>query len=208
MLACAVLGAAGGLAGQIDQSVTLKPGWNAVYVSVAPKASADETFADWPVMSVSAYDARAFLSTASNAGGFTGEGVVRAPYLIWTREAPAASALKALAADSVLVCFSTNASAYTAHLRGVPAAPRIAWHETKEGLDVTTTRNAVGVRVSASLPPRWVFRVARRVRLACNLGRQVGGGPQLLSSHPRALQYISECLKPFCLLRVLGFIPW
>ena len=148
MLACAVLGAAGGLAGQIDQSVTLKPGWNAVYVSVAPKASADETFADWPVMSVSAYDARAFLSTTSNAGGFTGEGVVRAPYLIWTREAPAASTLKALAADSVLVCFSTNASAYTAHLRGVPAAPRIAWHETKEGQDVTTTRNAVGVRVS------------------------------------------------------------
>lgn len=148
MLACAVLGAAGGLAGQIDQSVTLKPGWNAVYVSVAPKASADETFADWPVMSVSAYDARAFLSTASTAGGFTGEGVVRAPYLIWTREAPAASTLKALAADSVLVCFSTNASAYTAHLRGVPAAPRIAWHETKEGQDVTTTRNAVGVRVS------------------------------------------------------------
>ena len=148
MLACAVLGAAGGLAGQIDQSVTLKPGWNAVYVSVAPKASADETFADWPVMSVSAYDARAFLSTASTAGGFTGEGVVRAPFLIWTREAPAASTLKALAADSVLVCFSTNASAYTAHLRGVPAAPRIAWHETKEGQDVTTTRNAVGVRVS------------------------------------------------------------
>ena len=60
----------------------------------------------------------------------------------------------------------------------------------------------------SSLPPRWVFRVARRVRLACNLGRQVGGGAQLLSSHPRALQYISECLKPFCLLRVLGFIPW
>ena len=148
MLACAVLGAAGGLAGQIDQSVTLKPGWNAVYVSVAPKASADEAFADWPVMSVSAYDARAFLSTASTAGGFTGEGVVRAPFLIWTREAPAASTLKALAADSVLVCFSTNASAYTAHLRGVPAAPRIAWHETKEGQDVTTTRNAVGVRVS------------------------------------------------------------
>ena len=137
--------------GMIDQTITLVPGWNAVYVSVAPSELADVTFAEWPVMSVSAYNAQAFLSTASNAGGFTGEGVVRAPFAIWTREAPQASTMKSLTADSVLVCFSTNNVNYIAHLRGVPAAPRIAWHETNEGLDVTTTRNAIGVRVQGKV---------------------------------------------------------
>ena len=31
---------------QIEQTVTLSNGWNAVYVSVAPSATADEVFAD------------------------------------------------------------------------------------------------------------------------------------------------------------------
>ena len=30
---------------QIEQTITLSNGWNAVYVSVAPEASADEVFA-------------------------------------------------------------------------------------------------------------------------------------------------------------------
>jgi hypothetical protein len=67
---------------QIEQTITLSNGWNAVYVSVAPSGTADEVFADWPVWSVSAYNAQAFLSTASTAGGKTGESVVNAPYWI------------------------------------------------------------------------------------------------------------------------------
>jgi len=57
----------------VDQTVVLSNGWNAVYVSVAPQASADEVFADWPVWSVSAYNAAAFLRTASTTGGATGK---------------------------------------------------------------------------------------------------------------------------------------
>ena len=36
----------------------------------------------------------------------------------------------------------------------------------------------------SSPPPGCVFRVSRRIHLPCNLGRQVGVGPQLLSDHP------------------------
>ena len=122
--ACFAAAAYGGP--QIEQTVTLTNGWNAVYVSVAPQESADELFASWPVWSVSAYNADAFLYTASTEGGLTGEGVVRAPFWIWSREASAANTLNALKADSVLLCYSTNSSPYTVTLRGAPVAPRIA----------------------------------------------------------------------------------
>ena len=136
--------------GQIKQDVTLTNGWNAVYVSVAPEASADELFADWPVWSVSAYNADAFLYTASTEGGLTGEGVVRAPFWIWSRESPAANSLKSLQADSVLLCYSTNAAPYTVTLCGTPVAPRIAWHVSDDTSN-TDFRNMFGVRLSGQV---------------------------------------------------------
>jgi hypothetical protein len=134
---------------QIEQTITLSNGWNAVYVSVAPSGTADEVFADWPVWSVSAYNAQAFLSTASTAGGKTGESVVNAPYWIWSREAGEANMLNSLAADTVLCCYSTNKAPFTATLRGVPSAPRIAWHATQTGNSATL--NVLGVRLNGSV---------------------------------------------------------
>ena len=134
---------------QIEQTITLSNGWNAVYVSVAPNALADEVFADWPVWSVSAYNAQAYLRTASTAGGKTGEPVVNMPYWIWSREAGAANMLNFLAADTVLCCYSTNKAPFTATLRGVPAAPRIAWHASQTG--DSATLNVLGVRLGGSV---------------------------------------------------------
>jgi hypothetical protein len=148
LAACWGFSACGGP--QIEQSVTLNSGWNAIYVSVEPESSADELFADWPVWSVSAYNADAFLYTASTDGGLTGEGVVRAPFWIWSREASAANTLNALKADSVLLCFSTNAAPYTVTLRGTPAAPRIAWHVSDDTVN-TDARNIFGVRLSGQV---------------------------------------------------------
>lgn len=148
LAACWGFSACGGP--QIEQSVTLNSGWNAIYVSVEPESSADELFADWPVWSVSAYNADAFLYTASTDGGLTGEGVVRAPFWIWSREASAANTLNALKADSVLLCFSTNAAPYTVTLRGTPAAPRIAWHVSDDTVN-TDACNIFGVRLSGQV---------------------------------------------------------
>jgi len=145
---------------QIDQEIILTNGWNAVYVSVAPEASADEVFAAWPVWSVSAYNAAAYRRTVSTAGGATGEAVVRAPYWIWSREAPHASALKSLQADTVLVCFSTSSVPFQAVLRGVPVAPRLALHVSKEDL---ATLNPVGVRLSAPVKAREWFAGCKAV---------------------------------------------
>ncbi len=153
-LFASVVGVAGATS-WLTQSVTLEPGWNAVYVGVSPDESADALFADWPVWSVSAYNAQIYGSTVSRAGGTTGEQVARVPYWLWTREAPQASTLGRLQADTVLVCFSTNATAFTAELRGEPAAPRIAWH-----VATTTDKkayNIVGVRVAGQVKARDYF---------------------------------------------------
>ena len=146
----AALASTSAAAAQIEQSITLTNGWNAVYVSVAPSASADEVFADWPTWSVSAYNADAFLHTSSTEGGRTGEGVVRAPFWIWSRESSAGSTLKTLQADTVLVCFSTNAEPYTVTLRGAPVAPRIAWHVSDDTVN-NSYRNIFGVRLSGQV---------------------------------------------------------
>lgn len=129
----------------VDASVTLKRGWNAVYVPVASSVSADETFADWPVPSVSVYSAQTFLSTRSTAGGITGESVTRAPFLIWTRDESASSTLASLAGDAVLVCCNTGNVDYVARLRGTPSAPRIAWHVSSTSGD---TLNYVGISLN------------------------------------------------------------
>ena len=151
LLLAAALMAGSASASHVTQAITITNGWNAVYVSVGPEEPADDVFAEWPVWSVSAYNASAFLRTASTTGGATGESVTRAPYWMWSREAPHASTLKFLEADTVLVCFSTSAVPYQAVLRGVPAAPRLAWHASNES---TGTLNPVGVRLSGTVKAR------------------------------------------------------
>ena len=136
-------------AGTIDQEITLKPGWTAVYASVSPTNSADQVFAEWPVNSVSAYNADAFLNTIATTGGRTGESTVRPAFWIWSRESPESSSLKRLRADSVLVCFSTNTVEQKVLLRGVPAAPRIAWHVSND--QNNAPRNMVGVRLTGQV---------------------------------------------------------
>ena len=46
-----------------SQSITLNPGWNAVYIEVSPQCTPNEVFASWPVASVGLYDPASFLST-------------------------------------------------------------------------------------------------------------------------------------------------
>ena len=77
----------------------------------------------------------------------TGEGVVRAPFWIWSREASAASTLKSLQADTVLLCYSTNTEPYSVTLHGTPVAPRIVWHVSDDTSN-TDFRNMFGVRLS------------------------------------------------------------
>ena len=118
------------------QRITLKPGWNAVYVEVSPEGSAADIFASWPVDSVGVYDPASFLSTRQfSAEGGTG-GLVSSPIFMWNRAHAVASAVSRIPAGVVCLCFNTNLTAngkFTTTLVGVPAAPRATWHSSDDG---------------------------------------------------------------------------
>ena len=117
----------------LDQTVKLRPGWNAVYLEVSPEADASAVFADWPVDSVGVYDPASFLATRQFSAEGETEGLVPSPIFMWNREYREASSVSRIPAGSVCICFSTNASVYPATVRGVPAAPRTTWHRSEGG---------------------------------------------------------------------------
>ena len=114
------------LAADCEQTVSFGVGWNAVYVEVAPKVSADALFADWPVQYVSLYDAAAFLDTKQYSAEDSNEGTVRNVMRTWHRDNPGASGFAAVPADSVLLFKASAAGTRT--IVGEPRAPRITWH--------------------------------------------------------------------------------
>ncbi|MDD2597682.1 MAG: hypothetical protein PHO37_00445 [Kiritimatiellae bacterium] len=136
------------------QALSLDQGWNAIYLSVSPTVAADDLFAQWPVHSVSAYRSSELLRTEQVAAGLSGESAAVAPFGIWTREELAASTLRYVPADTVLVCFNTNSAAFHVNVHGSPAAPRIAWHTTSAGVGCY---NYVGVRLNAPVLPSDYF---------------------------------------------------
>ncbi len=142
IFAAVCLGALGISGATIDVAVKLNVGWNAIYLPCAI-GDAESVFKDWPVPSVSVYQASSFLETGSTVGGLTGEREAKNSFLIWSREVPAASSLKSVVGDSVLVCCNTGA-AVTVHVKGEPVAPRLVWHTTGDG----DTYNYVGVRLN------------------------------------------------------------
>ena len=150
-LACSLI-ASGGLctlqAQTVRQTITLEKGWNAVYLSVSPSSSVSDLFTQWPVHSVSVYRPAEVARTEQTKSGLSDEAAAPLPMGIWTREEPEASTLRALPADSVLVCFNTNSTSFTDQIEGIPSAPRIAW---QSGASIgKKIYNYVGVRLNDS----------------------------------------------------------
>ena len=125
--ACVFPLVAGAVAPYTTQSLSLVQGWNAVYVEVAPDATADDLFADWPVDHVGLYDPVSFLATRQFGADWDSEGLTGSSMALWKRGFPEASSLSRVPAGSVLVTYCTNES-HSVTIRGVPAAPRTTWH--------------------------------------------------------------------------------
>ena len=125
--ACVFPLVAGAVAPYTTQSLSLVQGWNAVYVEVAPDATADDLFADWPVDHVGLYDPVSFLVTRQFGADWDSEGLTGSSMALWKRGFPEASSLSRVPAGSVLVTYCTNES-HSVTIRGVPAAPRTTWH--------------------------------------------------------------------------------
>ena len=152
-LTLSLLGATSMALGQgVVQSLTLQPGWNALYLAVSPMGTADDFFASWPVPSVSVHNALAFrlghrFSDSASEATAAGQ-----PFFIWTREAPGVSTVgQQVPGDSVLVCFNNSGKVFQTDVYGVPVAPRLAWHKSEESgslnyVGVSVAREGVSVR--------------------------------------------------------------
>lgn len=132
------------------QSLSLKVGWNAVYLEVAPEGTPSEVFGPWPVDSVGVYDPSAFLATRQFRGGespFDSEGLPARPILLWNRAYEEATTLAGVPAGVVCICYNTNLQTFATTIVGEPIAPRITWHPTLDG----QLRNFVGVSLPADV---------------------------------------------------------
>ena len=121
------------------QEVSLDVGWNAFYLGVAPDETPDELFSSWPVNFVGAYDAAAFLETRQYSMSASSEGALVGGYRVWQRSDAGVTTLKGVAANTVYLCFATNAMSGV-KIYGTPIAPRQTWHVSDQG-----TLNLVGI---------------------------------------------------------------
>ena len=132
---------------KFGQEVSLQVGWNAIYLSVTPDETPDELFDAWPVNFVGAYDASSFLQTKQYSMSASTEGALVGGYRIWQRGDVGATTLKAVAGNTVYLCFATNA-VDGIMVYGVPMAPRQTWHVSGQTGSAEGTMNLVGISVA------------------------------------------------------------
>ena len=92
----------------VTQTLTLKNGWNAVYLEVSPSVPLQEVFAEWPVKSVGFYDPASFLATRQFSQDWDSQGVSMKPIAMWHRDFPEASPVERIPAGTVCLVFNTN----------------------------------------------------------------------------------------------------
>ena len=133
---------------QMAQTISLIPGWNALHLKIAPPDATDVIFRDWPVRSVGIYDAASFTRTLQFNATDSSEGLRSPAVLMWHRDIPGGSAVTALPANAVVLCFATNA--FTTTLYGSPEALRYSWHPT----GVCSVYNYIGISTVPESNPR------------------------------------------------------
>ncbi len=136
--------ATAGAPAAVDQTITLKVGWNAFWLGVAPEnVTADELFQDWPTDSVSVYRATELGQGDSLSLSTNGITTPEQPFAIWLRGFPNESTLFRPLGDAVYLLKATEARTIT--LRGRPVGRRMDWHSATYGA------NYFGVSVPADM---------------------------------------------------------
>lgn len=145
-------------ASHVDQTLELKPGWNAVYLEVTPDDGNDATLDDaqcgtvfnaaefGAVTAVMAYKSDAYDSTRQYADD--GAEILQKPvsYSTWIRGDTSGSTLKALAGGRCYLVYVSGQSRVVKTVTGVPNAPKTTWRDTSNGDFI----NLVGFTLSTS----------------------------------------------------------
>ena len=116
-------------AAHIRETMTLKNGWNAIYLESTPtNALCDAFFEDAPVKSVASYQSDAYSSTRQLADDGTEIAQKPLSYRVWVPGDDVASGMSALSGGHVYMIYATNAWSKT--FVGVPSAPKQTWRAT------------------------------------------------------------------------------
>lgn len=111
---------------QVQESLQLDVGWNAVYIESTPVvADCEEFFRTTPVIGAAAYRSDADLDTAQYDADGRERLQQRVIYLQWVR-GEAASTLRSISGGFTYLLYATNSA--TVSFYGVPSAPRMNWH--------------------------------------------------------------------------------
>ena len=134
----------------ISETLTLKAGWNAVYLESTPEENlCDAFFADLPEVTRAAlYRGEAFSPTARI--GADGKERLQQPlaYFPWVRGAGDGNLMKRLVGGRCYLIYATAACAKT--FLGVPQQPRTLWHRADPSSgDIA---NLVGVSLAPDAP--------------------------------------------------------
>ena len=170
----------------VEETLTLKAGWNSVYIESTPEnPTCDEFFADMPqVLSVAAYRSDADADTAQYYAN--GDEKVQAPvqYLQWSRDNGSTSALKAIIGGGTYVIYASESTSKT--FRGVPAAPKMTWRkvsasETNEYFNLAGV-SSVGSKITfQDYFGEGPFGMSKSGRMICTMGGNDINGPEVKS---------------------------
>ena len=154
-LALATLCAASANASHIRETMTLKKGWNAIYLESTPtNALCEEFFAGAPVLRVASYQSDAYSSTRQLADDGTEIAQKPVSYRVWVPGDDTASTMAALAGGYTYLVYATDT--WSKQFYGVPSAPRQTWRATSGD---TGFMNIVGVSADpgVSVPAKSYF---------------------------------------------------
>ena len=152
----AALCAAATTAPHVDQTLVLKPGWNAVYLEVTPDdgnaATTDDALCEnvfnageyGAVKVIMAYQSDAYDETRQY--GDDGTEILQKPvsYMSWIRGDTSGSTLRGLVGGRSYLIYVTGKSQVTNTVTGVPRSPLTTWRDTSKGDFI----NLVGMTLS------------------------------------------------------------
>ena len=127
---------------QIEETLTLTKGWNAVYIESTPDSPVcEDFFRDTSVIAAAAYRSDADADTAQYDN--SGNEIVKPPivFLQWNR-GEKISALQSIGGGGAYLLFATNAENIVFY--GVPAAPKMTWRKVAAS-ETNEYFNLVGV---------------------------------------------------------------
>ena len=113
-------------AAHIRETMTLKNGWNAIYLESTPtNALCENFFADAPVKSVASYKSDAYSSTRQLADDGTEIAQKPISYSVWLKDDPDSSTMRALSGGYVYMIYATDT--WSKQFFGTPAVPNQTW---------------------------------------------------------------------------------